>query len=97
MLVLRLEQELPAFYFSATVWHTRQQTAIRNVNGAGEQETNQLHSISVGIWNNFSCSDSPSNVAMSHILHPPPTSRFFKPCSFRGFLENQAHKILLEI
>jgi hypothetical protein len=35
-------------------------TAIRNVNGAGEQETNPLYCISVGILNNFGYSDIPS-------------------------------------
>jgi len=35
-------------------------TAIRNVNGAGEQETNPLYCISVGTWNNFDYSDIPS-------------------------------------
>jgi len=33
-------------------------TAIRNVNGAGEQETK--YCISVGTWNNFDYSDIPS-------------------------------------
>jgi len=32
-------------------------TAIRNVNGAGEQETGPLYCISFATWNNFDYSD----------------------------------------
>ena len=38
---------------------TARRTAIRNVNGVVEQETNPLYCISVGAWNNFDYSDIP--------------------------------------
>jgi hypothetical protein len=48
------------FQPNCTAHTSARRTAVRNVNGAGEQETNLLYCISVGTWNNFGYSDIPS-------------------------------------